>query len=361
MSNLREDTIVLENITLLSYESASKYLHEKFDVSYDVTDEWIHFRNLISKYNDKGELHVPNGPLYYDKDTIENFDFENDPRFLSRHQMVPLSETDGNIISGLEAAAILRKKYSAANDNTIANMLNSLRAFTINKPDKKGMLSINSNMLERHENLFYSEQEVSCLIPSPDQQYIDFEQLIERDHFKNRNEDELVSFLKKKNQERELKTIDPVYHYPGSESISTYIGIDSRPVTVKEGRKPTGYYGYDAQQLIESKQAQFILSEIIAIEEATFVKPEERDPVKNSNLSITENLFHQECNRIKNGLATVPTNKEAFAKRIYAKGIKEKLYPKPMTVSRIMRHLSDLKYSGVTQSLKTLKTNSKTA
>ncbi len=240
-------------------------------------------------------------------------------------------------------------------------MLNSLRAFTTNKPNNKGMLGINSNMLERHENLFYSEQEVSSLIPSPDQQYISYGKLKERDCWKTFNDDELVNFLKKKSQTRELKAIDPVYHCPGSESISTYLGIDSRPVTVKEGRKPTGYYGYDAQQLIESRQAQFVLSEIIAIEEATFVKPEEREPVKNSNQSITENLFHQECNRIKNGLATVPTNKEAFAKRIYAKGIKEELYPKSMTVSRIMRYLSDLKYSGIMQSLKTSKADSKTA
>jgi hypothetical protein len=325
-------------------QSAANFVREKFDATPEEIDCWIfHNINKLKWYDivqcDKKRENCMI-VSYYKRSTIENFDFTKSP--YPRVQRISRSEIDGNIISGLEAAAILRKKYSHCYEWTITFLLDSIIAFITNKPNKNAMLVVNSNINDSHTNLFYSKKEVDGLVPSSEQQFISATDLMRRDTWKKFSSSDIITRLETLNRERRLKAFDPIHITPGY-TRNNFIGREANggEITLTE-RIPVGHYAEEARILIAEKKALFQLSEIIEIEESFFPKPEQSDPPKSDVLDREKELFGLVFEALKDE-GKVPTKKKV-AEMMLTKGLELGIYQqrKKPAIATIERKLSEL-------------------
>lgn len=128
---------------MISVAKTKEFLKNKFDADKSEVDFWV--ERLFAMYS--ARYSTPHEEIReFEEEEIKRFDFrENWPLKVSYDE-----EQQGNIIPGLEAAAILRDK--GFSDADVKSILNSFvtQAFKDNK-----MLVLNTNSEEDYKNLFY--------------------------------------------------------------------------------------------------------------------------------------------------------------------------------------------------------------
>jgi hypothetical protein len=331
---------------IIYFHCAEQYVQKKFDATNEEIFKWItHNCNHFPKYDKDGNPYEYGE--YYDRNTIKSFDFINNSLF--RHERII---SDSIVLSGLEASRRLREKYKLKKDCkwhdwTIEHLLSQLTSLESNTPDKNGMLlttkSLQTNahtkentiilsVSEHYANLFYLEEEInnlSAFIPF-DYQYISFQELMQLDHWSKLTEKEVITVLKKQNQEQTLTVFDSEYFYPKWKDLT----------------KIPNHYGEEAQALTEESTAVFKLSEIVSLEEFLFPEPqEEREHKRNKTyhldkikevFGVTLEWYRQE--------RKVPPNKNIFAQKMIKLGKKKKMLttsiPKDVTIERNINELS---------------------
>ena len=334
--------------------------------------------NLYSSPNCDSEGNPLDGP-YYDEVTIKNSDFVS--RFsLKMKKMILRSQIEGEIISGIEASAILNKKFkSRLSKFTINQMLGRISAYETKEATKNGEIAMTncpneeegpifcSDILKGHETRFYSENDVHKLMPEPQEDYINFETLEKQEAWKNFEEQPLLNFLKQKNRDGNLRVFDPDYYFPGHMKTEQLSCFNNRGEQLTYERREPAYdfSGPDAEKLIDNKKALFCLAEIIAIEESHFKREKSKEPKKSSTEEIVKTLFAEELNKIRSGQENIPSKKSVMAERIFEEGEKRgllapkikakktKAEARSAFLSTIERILSDFEYGVRVGELKT--------
>ena len=382
---------------VMSYSASLNFLKEKFGETHDQVDYWLSklpfydcngyqpyyeqdgrqyplpYHDAEGKpcnqpvYNPVGNLYPsPNcdseeNPLdapYYDEDTIKNSDFVS--RFsLKMKKMILRSQIAGEIISGIEASAILNKKFENLSKFTINQMLGRISAYETKEANKNDEIAMTncpneeegpifcSDILRGHETRFYSENDVHKLMPEPQENYINFETLEKRKTWKDFKEQPLLNFLKQKNRDGNLRVFDPDYYFPGHMKTEQLSCFNNKGEQLTHERREAAYdfSGPDAEKLIDSKEALFCLAEIIAIEEECFKKEKSKEPTKSSTHEIVETLFEEELGKIiaNQGKVPVSLNRGSMAKRILKEAQEKELFSKEITLETIKRILTELK------------------
>lgn len=335
-------------IDLIPLHSAAQFVEKKFSAINIEIDAWIFDNvNKFPKYDKEGNLCEHRD--YYDRNTIETFDFINDSSY-PRLQRIPYNKVSGGTISGLEALVILRKNYSELSEQTISNSLGSINAYVSNKPDKNGFIILNWNLIAEHVNLYYSEEEVRKLIPKTESQFISFSDLMNREKWKKFKKLDVIKRLQTLNFEKRLKVFDPVNWMPGYME-STFIGrYGNGKERILSNWKHTSHYGMEAQSLINEEKAMFQLSEIEAIEKSEFTQIKQTGAPKSGSKEITLRLYEEVKKEILKGRQEPLTDREtmgALANRIYDLGKSRGLYGAHNNVNSASTVKSHLTHSGI--------------
>jgi hypothetical protein len=251
------------------------------------------------------------------------------------------SSIEGEIISGLEAAIMLRdKEYDNVNVRVILNA-HVLQAFKNKDPDENGRIIVNTDILEDYENLFYSQLAISMFISPVELQFITLESIKAREPWNKLTNLEIITLLKKKTHQKKLKIYDENCFCPSREE-NERIGQkgDGSPIILST-RIVTDFYGEEALSLINNEKAMFQLSEIIAIEESHFSKEKKKVSLRKHNLVITKELFNKLSSAINNGTEVPILNKDDLACKILKMGNVGQLYKKTISKSTVYKYLSD--------------------
>lgn len=341
---------------LIGLSEAAKFVKEKFNATDEEIFYWItHNCNLFPRYDNKGNSCGLEFGDYYDRNTIETFDFPNKSLYPQR-QKVPQNEIEGNIIPHFQAANIIRnklrkiskiKEITFSGDNyTIYQILLTLRAFKDNIPDSDGYFYALNSPCSPILALFYSEKEVEDInvLDFEEFFYINFEQLMKRDGWKRNSDDDVCLFLLRMNEEQRLKAIDHHYY---------------TPCETNDPKNQPSHYGIAARTLIGDKEALFPLSEIISIEKNFFTTSDKVKIPKSTLLMQRKKFFEEVLKEAKNNGKEI--TKQNFIGKVHKKIIETELGKKSILEDTVRKNFDALVASGDLPPWKEIKAQLKTA
>lgn len=278
---------------------------------------------------------------------------------------------DFKLICGIEAASLIRKLYKIEKmfkeEPTwlMSFFLAKLTAYKSRTPDSTGKYIINQGITILPNNdtdcllLFYDVKEIEALVSSEKLPFISMNKLQEREDWKDWPQHYIVSFLQGQSSQGKVRVFSFEHYFPGhyeTKGTGSYKWNNGKLIeeTYQEW-VPTGHYGLDAQELIQTGKALLYLPDIEVLEEVLFEKEVIKEAVKCSPYDDVERSFNKQLKLIQDNSADVPKNKKIMAGRILkdlqAQGeLTEK--EKRSAINTILRKLSDLNYKGRIKALK---------
>jgi hypothetical protein len=241
------------------------------------------------------------------------------------------------IISGIDTRLYLEKKYAANPTEIKWWLMTHFKALLGNEPNKDGYIETNwQNSELDYLDCFFIKSDVESFEPKPSNRLITFSDLAKRLPWTSCGTDSIKKILRGESRKKQLFVFHP------------------KTICLSHG----GYFGKDAELLIQEEGSMFTVANIRELEEKHF-KDAWQEEIKASiekhsmeqptaKVSQVRSIFDELIiNYKQDPKKKIPINKNAWAKQIYDLGEKKGYWDKAKDgtkqksqISSIERHLS---------------------